>query len=87
MKMVFYGLGYHLHEMSNLFSGQNKKIFEPGHSISYKIAYTPSEDSDQSVYQCSLISVFTEHSIASQGFSTPADGQQRVIRLADLSVG
>ena len=38
-------------------------FFEPGHSIAYKIAYVPSEDSNQPAHQCNLFWTFAGHSV------------------------
>ena len=50
--------------------------FEPGHSISYNIAYVPSEDSDQPAHPRSLIRIFTGQFVASQNSKATSDGQQ-----------
>ena len=51
---------------------------EPGHSISFKIASAPSEDSDQTAHLRSLNRVFTRHSVRSQGSKASSDGQRRL---------
>ena len=43
---------------------------EPGHSISYKTACVPSEDSDQPALPCSLIRFLAGQSVSSQGSKT-----------------
>ena len=52
--------------------------YELGHSISYKIACAPSEDSDQPAHPRRPIWVFPERSRSSQESKAPSDGQQRL---------
>ena len=42
-------------------------VNELEHNISYKIACVPSEDLDQHAYLLSLIKVYAEHYVGSQG--------------------
>ena len=56
---------------------------EPGHSISYKIACAPSEDSDQPAHTRSLIRVFAGHLVSSQGFKASSGGQWRLCSSCD----
>ena len=41
---------------------------EPGHSISYKVAYVPSEDADQTAHPRSLLRIFAGYSVAQLAF-------------------
>ena len=41
----------------NILTVSVQHTYEPGHSISYKITYTPSEDSDLPAHPCSLLSL------------------------------
>ena len=57
-----------------------EKTFEPGHSISYKTACVPSEDSDQPA-QLYCPEFFAGHSMGSQGAKASSGGQQRLFSL------
>ena len=69
-----------------MLSGTNL-IYEPGHSISYKITCAPNEDSDQPAHPRSLIRVFAGHSVVAtdpkhlQMDSEDSDQPSRVRRL------
>ena len=73
--------------------GQRKSFrisYEPGHSIYYRIACAPSEDSDQPAHLRRLIRVFAGHPVGNQGFKAHSSGQRRlgsasVNAQADLS--
>ena len=67
----------HIHVAQDISSYQ-VNIYEPGHSISYKIACTISEDSDQPAYPRSLIRVVSVD-MKTLGLDIDADAQ------ADLS--
>ena len=54
-----------------------KNLYEPGHSIFYKIACAHIEDSDQPVHMRSLIRVFAGHSLGSQVTKASFAGQRR----------
>ena len=49
-----------------MISGKVIFIYELGHTISYKIDFASSEDSDQPVHPCSLMRVFARYSVGSQ---------------------
>ena len=54
------------------------KVNQPGHSISYKIACAPSEDSDQHVHPRSLIRVFAGYPVGRQGSKVSSSRQRRL---------
>ena len=51
---------------------------EQEHSKTYKMTCAPSEDSEQLVYQRSLISVFAGRYMSSQGSKAPSGGKRRL---------
>ena len=61
----FFGVKFSVYLNRHVFvmqmSKYNKTETEPGHSISYKIAYAPSEDSDQPMHPRSLIRIIAGH--------------------------
>ena len=57
---------------------QRYVVIVPLSSKSYKLACAPIEDSDQSAHSRSLIRVFNERSIGSQGFSVSSGGKVRL---------
>ena len=52
--------------------------YEPGHSISCKIACVPSEDSDQPVDPRSLIRVFAGHTVGTQVAKASSVGRRKL---------
>ena len=54
------------------------KVYEMGHSFSYKIGCAASEDSDQPTHPRNLIRILAMHSVGSQGSNTYSDGQRRL---------
>ena len=55
-----------------------KSLFESVSSIRYKLAFVPIEDSDQPLYQHSLIRAFDGHSLGNQGSNIFSGGKLRL---------
>ena len=66
-------------ERRELFAFCKYTVIEPEHSISYKIACSFSEGSDEPAPPHSLIRVFAGHSRDSQRCKTSSGGQRRLI--------
>ena len=56
--------------------------YEPGHSISYKIAYASSKDSDQSAHWHSVIRVVAGNYVGRQGSKAASDREWSVCMVA-----